>query len=93
MIQAVVFLLVGLSFVYRLALLGEPEDFEEHFVVNLRAWYWFLDGRRLTMLSLDRVRPGWRGLRRVRGVVTMAQAASAIPCWRSSDYASQAVLC
>lgn len=41
-VQAVVFLLVGFSFVYRLALRGEPEDFDEHFIVNLRDWYWLL---------------------------------------------------
>jgi len=41
-VQAAVFLLVGFSFVYRLTLLGEPEDFDEHLIVNLRDWYWLL---------------------------------------------------
>jgi hypothetical protein len=37
-VQAVVFLLVGTSFLWRM---GVPsEDLDEHFVVNLRMWYW-----------------------------------------------------
>lgn len=37
-IQTVVFLLVGISFVFRLKLPSEALD--EHFIVNLRMWYW-----------------------------------------------------
>lgn len=37
-IQAVVYLLVGIPFVFRLKLPSEASD--EHFTVNLRMWYW-----------------------------------------------------
>lgn len=37
-VQAVVFLLVGLSFVWRMRL--PEEELDEHFIVNLRTWYW-----------------------------------------------------
>lgn len=36
--QAVVFLLVGLSFLWRMRL--PEEEVDEHFIVNLRTWYW-----------------------------------------------------
>lgn len=36
--QAVVFLLVGVSFVFRIRL--PSEELDEHFIVNLRTWYW-----------------------------------------------------
>lgn len=37
-LQAVVFFLVGISivFCYRIS----PEELDEHFIVNLRSWYW-----------------------------------------------------
>ena len=37
-IQAVVYLLVGISFLYRYSI--PPEELDEHFIVNLRSWYW-----------------------------------------------------
>lgn len=37
-IQAVVFFLVGISFLYRYRI--PPEELNEHFIVNLRSWYW-----------------------------------------------------
>jgi hypothetical protein len=36
--QAVVFLLVGISFVWRMRV--PSEELDEHFVVSLRMWYW-----------------------------------------------------
>lgn len=36
--QAVVFVLVGISFVFRIRL--PAEELHEHFIVNLRMWYW-----------------------------------------------------
>ena len=39
-IQAVVFLLVGISFLFRYRI--SPEEMDEHFIVNLRSWYWRL---------------------------------------------------
>lgn len=41
-VQAVVFLLVGISFVYRLPMPDPPDDYERHFVVDLREWYWLM---------------------------------------------------
>jgi hypothetical protein len=38
--QAVVFLLVGISFAFRLELPAEALD--EHFIVNVREWYWLV---------------------------------------------------
>lgn len=35
-LQAVVFFLVGISFLFRLRL---PSELDEHFIVNLRTWY------------------------------------------------------
>lgn len=37
-IQAVVFFLVGISFLFRYRV--PPEELDEHFIVNLRSWYW-----------------------------------------------------
>lgn len=37
-LQAVVFFLVGISFIFRLRLPSEMID--EHFIVNLQEWYW-----------------------------------------------------
>lgn len=37
-VQAVVFLLVGISFVWRMMI--PVEELNEHFIVNLRMWYW-----------------------------------------------------
>ena len=37
-VQAVVFLLVGISFVFRLRL--PSEELDEHWIVNARDWYW-----------------------------------------------------
>lgn len=37
-VQAVVFFLVGISFVWRMRV--PSEELDEHFVVNLRLWYW-----------------------------------------------------
>ena len=38
-IQAVVYLLVGVSFLYRYRI--PPEELDKHFIVNLRSWYWW----------------------------------------------------
>lgn len=38
MIQAMVFFLVGISFLYRYRI--PPEELAEHFIVNLRSWFW-----------------------------------------------------
>ena len=38
MIQAMVFFLVGISFLYRYRI--PAEELAEHFIVNLRSWYW-----------------------------------------------------
>jgi hypothetical protein len=37
-LQAVVFFLVGLSFLFRFKI--PAEEWDEHFIVNLRMWYW-----------------------------------------------------
>lgn len=37
-VQAVVFILVGISFVWRMRV--PSEELDEHFVVNSRMWYW-----------------------------------------------------
>jgi hypothetical protein len=37
-VQAVVFLLVGISFVWRIRV--PTEELDEHFIVNLQMWYW-----------------------------------------------------
>jgi len=37
-VQAVVFFLVGISFLFRYRI--PPEELDEHFIVNLRSWYW-----------------------------------------------------
>lgn len=37
-IQAAVYLLVGISSLYRYRI--PPEELDEHFIVNLRSWYW-----------------------------------------------------
>jgi len=37
-VQAVVFLLVGISFMWRIRV--PSEELDEHFVVNLQMWYW-----------------------------------------------------
>jgi uncharacterized membrane protein len=39
-VQAVVFLLVGISFAFKLKL--PAEELNEHFIVNLRDWYWLV---------------------------------------------------
>jgi hypothetical protein len=38
LLQAVIFFLVGISFIFRLRLL--PDMIDEHFIVDLRDWYW-----------------------------------------------------
>jgi hypothetical protein len=37
-VQAVVFFLVKISFLFRYRI--PPEELDEHFIVNLRSWYW-----------------------------------------------------
>lgn len=39
-VQAVVFLLVGISFLWRMRI--PDEELSEHFIVNLRMWYWIV---------------------------------------------------
>jgi hypothetical protein len=79
-IQAVIFLLVGISFAFRLK--PPAEALNEHFIVNVREWYWLVGGRRSIMLYSHWLKGGWRGSCRVWETATTG---SVTLCWRRQD--------